>query len=133
TGLYLKGSNLLGTLPGSDDGVIKTTVQIIGPKSKPTITKLESNDFMIGARPPTTYDDRPDEQVVLRMRGPDGPIRAGETFDVPVYLRNQGEKRIDRLRLYLQFDPGTLQVVDYDTGNVVKRGININDAKAREK
>lgn len=133
TGLYLKGSNLLGTLPGSQDGVIKTTVQIIGPKSKPTITKLESNDFMIGAKPPVTYDDRPEEQIILRMRGPEGRVQAGEVFDVPVYVRNPGEKRIDRLRLYVQFDPSVLQVVDYDTGNVVKRGVNIHDARARER
>lgn len=133
TGLYLKESNLLGTLPGAEDGVIRTTVQVIGPKSKPTITQLESNDVMIGAKPPVTFDDRPGEQIVLHMRPPDGPIKVDETFDVPVYLRNPGEKRIDRLRLYLQFDPSILQVVDYDAGNVVKRGINIHDAEARDK
>lgn len=132
TALYLRGADLLGTLPGAQDGVIRTTVQIVGPEEKPTITRLESNDYMIGARPPVTYDDRPDQKLAFELRAPDRTIRAGETFDVSVFVRNPAEKRMDRLRLYLQFDPNTLQVVDYDTGNIVTRGININDSNSRE-
>lgn len=132
TALYLKGTDLLGTLPGAQDGVIRTTVQVIGPEEKPTITELESNDLMIGARPPATFDDRPEERISVEMRAPNRTVRAGESFDVGVFIRNNGEKRMDRLRLYLQFDPTVLQVEDFDTGNVVTRGININDADARE-
>jgi len=132
TGLYYKGSDLLGTLPGSQDGVIKTTVQVVAPRGKPTITKLENNDIMIGARPPAVQDDRPNEKLALHMRGPNRAVRPNETFDVGVYLDNPGEKRIDRIRLYLQFDPEVVQVVDYDTGNIVTRGTNIHDAMARE-
>jgi hypothetical protein len=132
TGLYLKGSNLLGTLPGAEDGVIRTTVQVIGPEQKPTITELEDNDIMIGARPPVTRDDRPNENIALDMRGPERTVKAGETFDVGIYVRNPGEKRMDRIRLYLQFNPAELQVVDYDAGNIVTRGINIHDGDSRD-
>lgn len=132
TGLYLRGTDLLGTLPGAEDGVIRTTVQVVGPVRKPTITELEGKDLMIGARPPAVHDDRPEARVKLDLRGPTRPIKAGEIFDVGLYVINPAEKRMDRLRVYLQFDPKLLQVVDYDTGNVVTRGINIHDADALE-
>jgi hypothetical protein len=129
TGLYLKGSNLLGTLPGSEDGVIKSTVQITGPKQKPTVTQL-SDGILIGAEE-RAIDDRPQDTMKIVLKQKATIVRAGETFDVDVYLNNPGEKLVDRLRLYLQFNPAELQVVDRDAGNVVTRGINIYDAPAR--
>jgi len=130
TGLFLKGSNLLGTLPGADDGVIKTTVQITAPKSKATVTKLPDG-LLIGAEPARFVDDRPQDRLSIDLRSPAGPVRAGEKFDVDVIVNNPGEELMDRVRLYVQFDPAELAVVDSDAGNVVKRGINIADAKSR--
>jgi len=130
TGLFLKGSNLLGTLPGADDGVIKTTVQITSPKSKATVTKLPDG-LLIGAEPARFVDDRPQDRLSFDLRSSIGGVRAGEIFDVDVILNNPGEELMDRVRLYVQFDPAELSVVDSDAGNVVKRGINIADAKSR--
>ncbi len=131
TGLYLKGTSLLGTMPDSNDGVINATVQVIGPRTKPTVTKLDDG-ILIGGKPPRGIDDRPAEDITLDLKPTASALRAGETFDIGVVLQNPGEERIDRLRLYLQFDPAEMEVVDTDLGNVVTRGVNIRDAEARE-
>lgn len=130
TGLYLNDSNLLGTLPGSNDGVIKSMVQVIGPRTKPTLTQLDDG-VLIGSPPAASSDDRPDEDVSLQLRPSSTSVKAGDTFDVDVILKNPGEERIDRVRLYLQFNPADLEVVDSDAGNIVTRGINIRDAASR--
>lgn len=130
TALMMKGSNLLGTLPGAEDGVIRTTVQVMGPRSKPTVTKLDDG-LLIGKDDRNFTDDRPRDIMGFSLSSKEQVVKAGETFDVDVQLNNPGEKLVDRLRLYLQFDPTQLQVVDYDSGNVITRGVNIHDASAR--
>ncbi len=130
TGLFLNDVNLLGTMPGSSDGVIKSMVQVIGPRTKPTLTRLDDG-VLIGSPTASAGDDRPGLDVTFDLRPSSTSVRAGESFDVDIFLKNPGEKRLDRVRLYLQFDPTILQVVDSDAGNVVTRGINIRDAMAR--
>lgn len=132
TGLYLRGSNLLGTLPGAEDGVIRTTVQVIAPKSDATVTKLADKGLLIGAAPQRSRDDRPLEEIKLSLSSNATSVKIGQTFDVDVIVSNPGDKLIDRVQLYLQFDPEELQVVDNDLGNVVTRGINIKDGPYQE-
>ncbi len=130
TGLFLNGSNLLGTLPGAEDGVIRTMVQVKDPKSKMTVTKLQDKGVLIGNMPETSADDVV-ENLELKLVPSATTVKAGEVFDVGVFLENPESELVDKIRLYLQFDPATLQVVDSDAGNVVTRGTNILDAFAR--
>lgn len=130
TGLYLNGTNLLGTMAGSDDGIIKSTVQVMGPRTKSTLTQLDDG-VLIGSPTVASIDDRPGDDISLELRPSSTSVNAGETFDVDIILKNPGEERIDRVRLYLQYNPAALEVVDSDTGNVVTRGINIRDSVAR--
>lgn len=127
TGLYLKTSNLLGTLPGAQDGVIRTTVQVVGPKTRATVRKLPDNGFLIGSESINPRPHLVNEPMELQLRAEKTNVKAGEIFDVHVNLDNPEEQLIDRIRLYLQFDPEKVQVVDHDAGNVIKRGINIHD------
>jgi hypothetical protein len=57
-------------------------------------------------------------------------VEVGEKFTVDIVLDNPLQAPFDRVRLYVQFDPAVLEVVDSDKGNWIKRGINIADGFA---
>jgi len=127
SGLYLNGSDLLGTLPGADDGVINTTVLVRSKNIRPMLQKIGDHDLIIATQP-VEPKILPNEKITLSLAAPPGPVQVGDEFKVFVMLKNPRQIPIDRLKLYVQFDPKDLEVVDTDTGNVIKRGVNINDS-----
>jgi len=124
TGLFLKGTNLLGTLPGSEDGIIKSSVMIRGPKSRPVIQAAANKGLLI-----TNENLAPPAPIIqLHLDPQTKTALAGETFDVDVVVNNPGDAPFDRVRLAARFDPRDVEVLDYDQGNIIRRGINIQDA-----
>ena len=51
---------------------------------------------------------------------------------VSVRLANPDSQFLDSARIRIWFDPTVLEVVDWDKGNWIKRGVNVQDAFARE-
>jgi hypothetical protein len=58
--------------------------------------------------------------------------RAGETFLVDIKYNNPKGAELDSVKLRIVFDPRALEVVDYDEGNWITKGINILDGPYQE-
>lgn len=128
TGLFLKGENVLGTGSGAPDGVINASVLIRNPRARQTVRAMGERGLIIGS----STDLPPPPRMRLRLRTPETVVAAGETFDVDLLLENPERDPFDRIKVYVQFDPARLQVVDSDSGNIIRRGINIHDGFARD-
>lgn len=126
TGLYLSGRNVLGTQGGAGDGVLHSNVYVRNPKNKLLVQQVGHK----GAIVTTSKDDPPVPSMRLRLSDYPESVRAGEEFSVDVSLENPRMAPLDRIRLYVQFDPDCLEVVDRDLGAWIRDGININDARA---
>lgn len=124
TGLYLNGKNLLGTLPGSEDGVIASSIVVKAPKAKNVVQPAGEKGLII-----TSQDLSPPPPIMqLRLQPEVRTARAGETFHVDVVLDNEGGASFDRLRFLVQFNPRDVEVLDYDTGNRIRRDVNVRDS-----
>lgn len=128
TGLFLQGSDILGTAPGAKDGVINTTVMIRAPRAKDVAQKVGERGILMTQQ----LAKLPKHSMKLELQKPSEPIHAGETFDVTVSLENPKRDEFDRVKLLISFDPSVLEVVDYDRGNWIREGVNIQDGFAHE-
>lgn len=127
TGLFLKGTNLLGTVAGAEDGIIASTVMVKAPRAKTVVQELG------GGLAITSADIQPPPPTMrLRLEPPARMLRAGERFKVDVLLDNAAAAPLDNLQLVVRYNPDDVEVVDVDKGNAVRRGINIEDGFAVE-
>jgi hypothetical protein len=58
--------------------------------------------------------------------------RTGETFLVDIQYKNPKGAEMDSVKLRILFDPRVLEVVDWDEGNWITKGINILDGPYQE-
>lgn len=129
TALLLKGSNILGTGMETHDGVINATVMVRPKKTKPVVQQITDRDVLVT----TNRVVAPQPSMDMRLVASKTSIRQGQEFDVNVMLDNNAHAPLDTLKLYLQFDPAVLEVVDSDSGNWIRKGINIVDGFAHER
>lgn len=70
--------------------------------------------------------------VSLSLRPQTESVGAGEEFLVDVVYQNPNRADVDSVRLKLRFDPSVLEVVDFDEGNWITKGLNIFDGDYHE-
>lgn len=128
TGVYLRGSQLLGTEGQEGDGVIDGSVMIVDRKARPVVQKAGEKGLLVAS----TAVSIPPATMSLRLETDRKAVREGDEFVVDVILDNPRGAPLDRVRLYIQFDPKSLEVVDWDRGNWIREGINIYDGFARQ-
>jgi len=129
TGIYLKGANLLGSSANSHDGIIQALVVVRQPHAKYNVQRVGNNGLII-----TASKDKPaTASMALRLEAPKDTVRAGREFVVHLYLDNPNQAAFDHVKVFIQFDPACLEVVDVDRGNAIRQGVNISDGFARSK
>jgi hypothetical protein len=65
--------------------------------------------------------------VVLELKPRRTNVKVGEDFLVDIHFNNPKHAELDTVKLKLRFDPGVLQVIDYDDNNWITQGVNIYD------
>jgi len=131
TVLKAKGKDILGVPAMPMDGVIPTGVTI-NPSDKRGEEKIQvdpSLEYLVGKH----LSEKPDQHITLRLKSDKKTITIGETFDVSIILSNPDAESFDCLALYMRFDPDVLRVVDWDKGNWITLGTNVQDGFARRK
>jgi len=125
-------SDYLGTSYTDRDGVIASGVTISGdyratpvPHFRPLIPGAELSGKGLASTMSV-------ERVGLRLSSSKYRIKTNEEFIVDVMLINPHHTIFDDLSLCIRFDPEQLEVVDWDKGNWIRRGINIYDGFAHE-
>lgn len=129
TALRLHGSNILGTTGvASEDGIINTSVVVRSQQAKLKAIKLPDKGLLVASA--NDIPQPPD--MGLRLLPSKDSVREGEPFDVAVMLDNPKHRPLSHVRLFIQFDPADLEVVDSDRGNYIRRGVNISDGPSHE-
>lgn len=125
TSITAGGNDILGMTSDPYDGVINTSV-LVKKKDTPAQTDLmnvkrkDVIDFFTGT-------DNPPGAIGLALGEPEKPARVGDKFDIPIELLNPNALALDMLSVYISFNPEELEVLDWDKGNWIRRGVNIYD------
>jgi hypothetical protein len=132
TAVFMQGQNVLGRPEDPIDGVLGGALLIMRPfdpeDDGPEILqgkKEELRDIYLGSM-------GSQQEVGLRLVGPNGTPSVGQEFDVDVQLFNPRGAIIDVVRFYVLFNPDVLQVVDHDRNNWIRNGVNVLDGPWRE-
>ena len=134
TAVYEEGRNILGEEEDPLDGVLSGSVLVqrrASPNALSSKTQIlqgkkeELRELYLGSV-------GANQQAGISLVGPEGPVAAGQTFDVDVVLNNPDGAIIDTLRFFIDFNPSLFEVVDMDKGNWIKRGVNVLDGPFRE-
>jgi hypothetical protein len=128
TAISMSGTSILGTAPGSGDGVIHATVMIRSPKRKNYVQRVGDRGILVTS----SRTKPPSPTIGLRLESDIDEVARGEEFSVNVVLDNPETAPFDRIRLYIQFDPSRLEIVDSDHGNWIRQGVNIRDGIAHD-
>jgi hypothetical protein len=128
TGVYLGSSQVLGTEGAQDDGVIDGSVMIVDRRSRPLVQKAGEKGLLVAS----TAVSIPPATMAVRLQAEERKVREGDEFVVDVLLDNPRGAPLDRVRLFIQFDPAVLEVVDWDRNNWIREGVNIYDGFARQ-
>jgi hypothetical protein len=123
TSLSHEGKDILGTSYDPNDGVIPASVTIT--KETSGLAKLPHASNYYGA--PAEQIEQLKRTVRLRLSSKKKQVDIGEEFVVNVHVDNPGAILFDNVHLFIKFDPTKLEVVDWDRGNWIRRGVNIND------
>jgi len=126
-----RGKDVLGIPSTPHDGAIPLGVTILNNDKKGSEKILVDPEMIknLGRK----VSDKPLGNVTLRLEKSANDIKAGDVFDVSVMLSNPDSESFDSVALYIKFDPDYLRVVDWDKGNWVTLGINIQDGFARKR
>jgi len=131
TAITYNGRDVLGIPDDPYDGVINASLLVKKPEVPSVQTDLlsvnrkEVIDFFKGI-------DNPPGNVTLALGQPGDFVRVGQTFDVPVFFQNSEALVVDTVSLLVHFNPDELEVIDWDKGNWIRRGINIYDGDRHE-
>lgn len=134
TAVYAEGRNILGKPDDPIDGVLGSSVLVSRREPVESTSaraeilqgkKEELKEMYLGALGAEM------NHTGIRLAGPEGPIAAGQMFDVDVELYNPRGTVLDQVRFAVKFDPEVLQVVDRDRGNWIRTGVNVHDGPFR--
>lgn len=81
--------------------------------------------------PAGATDGASDTGVGLRLVA--APGRNESEYIVDILLDNPSSAAMSEVRLNIAFDPEKMEVYDWDTGNWIKRGVNIYDGHAHDR
>lgn len=114
------------------NGLLGADIAIV-PDGK-TLLEMEEDDSGMGgvALAREISDGSAEGGVMLALRNRQDPVMAGDEFLVDIVYSNPRRMEIDSMRIRLRFDPRVLQVVDYDEGNWITKGVNIFDGDYHE-
>jgi len=131
TALKAKGKDILGIPAMPMDGVIPTgvTINSSDKKGEEKIQVDPSLENLVRKH----LSEKPPQHIMLHFKCDKKTITIGETFDVSIILSNPDAESFDCLALYMRFDRDVLRVVDWDKGNWITLGTNIQDGFARRK
>ncbi len=126
-----RGEDYLGTNYNPKDGVISSGITI-----RPSKTQIAAVDFspIRHSSPLSTSGSISSESglVGLEFEISQQPSAKDKTVVVDVNLLNPYGSMLDDVSLYLRFDQAALEVIDWDKGNWIRRGVNIYDGFAHE-
>lgn len=125
-------TDYLGTSDNAQDGVISCGVTISDDSVITTVSNFRSLLSAPELSNKGIASAMNTEQVGLQLSSSKSHIIEGEEFIVDVLLINPHHTIFDDLSLCIRFDPEQLEVVDWDKGNWIRRGINIYDGFAHE-
>jgi len=131
TALKAEGKDILGVPATPMDGVIPTgvTINSSDKRGEEKIQVDPSLEYLIGKH----LEENPPQHITLCLKCDKKTVTIGETFDVSIILSNPDAESFDCLALYMRFDPYVLKVVDWDKGNWITLGTNIQDGFARRR
>ncbi|MGB9690657.1 MAG: cohesin domain-containing protein [Candidatus Sumerlaeaceae bacterium] len=124
----LKNTSVLGTATSRGDGVIHANV-LIRPRANKNIVEQVSGGGLLVA---SAQVENPMPSMHLRLLPHANTVEPGEEVTVDVILNNPYADPFDHVQLYLQFDPDVVEVTDFDKGNWIRSGINIEDGFAHQ-
>lgn len=128
TSLIAMGQDVLGTSEGAGDGVVNATVMVRDRRRGPEVRPAGPGGQGLVIAPREAVAAPP--SMGLSLVPSANALSVGRQFHVDVVLSNPRRDPFDRLSLYLQFDPDKLEVVDADSGNAFRSGVNIEDGFA---
>lgn len=128
TELTCKDKDCLGSSYDPSDGVIPASVTVV--KERPQLARAQrvSNYYGLSAG----LVDQPEGTLHLRLSSEKKSVEIGDEFIVNVHVDNPSSLMFDSVHLLIQFDPTRLEVIDWDRGNWIRRGVNINDHIAHQ-
>lgn len=121
--LSYKDKDHLGTSYDPSDGVIPASVTIVKERSRLAKIPRVSNYYGVSAEQIEQFEGT----LHLRLSSEKRQVDIGEEFIVNVQLLNPSSVLFNNLHLLIKFDPTKLEVIDWDRGNWIRRGVNIND------
>ena len=126
--VYLGKTNLLASNMLFSKAMVDSQVRIRGGATGGRSTAQAT--FQGSAQTAHPLSESSGVGVGLYLRAPAADPKPGERFVIDVMVDNPYELAFDDLRLAIKFDPSCVQVLDWDTKNWIKTGINIFDAHA---
>jgi len=130
TALLVEGKDILGISNTPYDGIIPTGISIMSPMKKKDNGLRVDPELKKGNR--WNKEKENPRNITLHMETPKKALHTGDKFDVSLFLSNPESEIIDKLSLYLKFDPNVVRVVDWDKRNWISKGVNIQDGFARK-
>ncbi len=122
------GNDILGDPSLPDDGLLPTSVTISGMQFASEEEPLPGfsiyGTYLGGGAPELPEFDY---GLHLSLIPEKNSVTQGEEFLVHIYISNPRELPSDDLDLVIHYDPSVFEVLDYDEGNWITRGINIFD------
>lgn len=133
-----EGENILhmrtdGTVESSANaGLLDATVSIEPTNGTVELAQEGGNPFSAVALATNINSGTAEGGIQLYLKPRRPVVGLGEEFLVDVMYRNPKRADMDTVKLKLRFDPEVLQVVDYDEGNWITRGVNVFDGAYHE-
>lgn len=128
TALLSGGKDVLGSHNIKMDGVIAGSLMVVDENAKET--RNRKGEYYEG------YSDDVNTinikgKVSLSLKSDKKFFKEGDEVVVDVNLSNPNNVTFDNLNIWMKFDPSKLQVVDWDSGNWIKSGVNVYDALSK--
>jgi len=124
--------DILGEPTDDRDGVISASVTITTPAETEEAVMPSSSGFTGYFEGGTLQIPEFSYGIHLFLMPEKETVHLNEEFSVHIYLTNKERVPADNLELVIQYNPGVIEVVDYDEGNWITRGINIFDGLYHE-
>lgn len=124
TQLTFEGKDVLGEQISDTDGFIRSNILIkpIGGKESYFTSNNKRSFFAF-----ENIDEEKMGDIRLYLETDSIKVTEGEEFIVKIIAANPKNSPIDNVSIWVKFNPSELEAVDWDKGNWISRGININD------
>ncbi len=124
--------DILGKSENPRDGVIPASVRITSSEAEEDMPMPSDSTFSGYIEGGNMRFPKFDYGIRLKLVPEKTVVRANEIFYIHLLLENNNNIPADNINLALEYDPETIEILDYDDGNWITRGINIFDGLYHE-